>query len=95
MLTLQNRHVKLLVRLFRIVYYKPRHSTGCDSDTDCVNWLLRVLSLLYFISFMNNGKFCPVTIIIDTKVCSLHFLPSEEVTDTLLWILYAIAHYMA
>ena len=58
--TLQNRYVKWLVRVFRIAYFIPRHSTGCDSDTDCVNCQLTVLSLLYFISFMNNGRFCAV-----------------------------------
>ena len=32
---------------------------------------------------MNNDRFCSVfQITVDTKVCSLHFLPSEEVTDT-------------
>ena len=31
-----------------------------DSDNECVDFLLTVLSLLYFVSCMNNGRFCSV-----------------------------------
>ena len=47
----QNTHVKWLVCVCFL------YSKGYDSDNDCVHFLLTVLPLLYFVSFMNNGRF--------------------------------------